>query len=155
MLSKSSNPFFAVLSCPMCPIHVHWWDTSDRIGQRGQDRTIWRAFGGYFVCPKASIANNHCLNNGLCLERSFCFHKSGFVGRSDLVSDPCPILSTRRSIRVGALFSKKKVGIENLKNWSCGMIKDKENCIVKSSRSQTSRALSLTRQTIILSDLRL
>ena len=101
MLSKSSNPFFAVLSCPMCPIHVHWWDTSDRIGQRGQDRTIWRAFGGYFVCPKASIANNHYLNNGVCLERSFCFHKSSFVGRSDLVSDPCPTLSDAVLSKIG------------------------------------------------------
>ena len=117
MLSKSSNPFFAVLSCPMCPIHVHWWDTSDRIGQRGQDRTIWRAFGGYFVCPKASIANNHCLNNGVCLERSFCFHKSGFVGRSDLVSDlvsepvrSCPLEDRSELVH----FSQKRRSVSKI-----------------------------------------
>ena len=159
------NALQIVRSCPLCPILSdvsHQWTW---IGHIGQDRTakkglddlesIWKDI----LCvrrPSQFIITVHTRD---CAQFDHLASISGVLSVGPIWCPihvlPCPMLSYRKSGRVGALFSKTKVGIKNLKNWSCGMIKDKENCIVKSSRSQTSRALSLTRQTIILSDLRL
>ena len=66
---------------------------------------------GYFVCSKAFIVHNHRTHKGLCSVRSFGFYKWGFVGRSDLVSDPCPTLSDAVLSKIGpswCTFLKKE-----------------------------------------------